>query len=187
MSRNLVIPHLANVLNATSLVLPFPDVATYQQTQSIESELLEIKVICLNHYNASVLISPNQTSKKKSLPSNFQRPSVISTCARTNLTEDHVSTMIEWTQPQKDVLEEDYTRDIAQIAANKAHIDAAAWLFNFIIEKVTPKDTNAKTSLQNMLSQVTIGHFSTVWYTLFYECYPKIYSVFDVSRAEFHT
>ena len=65
MSRNLVIPHLANVLNATSLVLPFPDCATYQQTQSIESELLEIKDICLNHYNASVLISPNQTSQKR--------------------------------------------------------------------------------------------------------------------------
>ena len=63
MSRNLVIPNLVNILNATSLVLPFPDVGTVEQNNSIESESEEIKEICVKHYNASVLINPNQTSK----------------------------------------------------------------------------------------------------------------------------
>ena len=64
MSRNLVIPNLVNILNATSLVLPFPDLGTVDQNNAIESESDEIKEICVNHYNASVLINPNQTSKR---------------------------------------------------------------------------------------------------------------------------
>ena len=74
MSRNLVIPNLVNILNATSLVLPFPDLGTVDQNNAIESESDEIKEICVNHYNASVLINSNQTSKRKPLPSNFKRP-----------------------------------------------------------------------------------------------------------------
>ena len=86
---------------------------------------MEIKDICLNYYNASVLIKTNQTSKTKKLPSDFQIPTVISTCARTNLIDDQVSSMIGWPKPLKDVLEHDYTRDMAQLAAKKLHMDAA--------------------------------------------------------------
>ena len=105
MSRNLVIPQLANNLNATSLVLPFldvttygqtqlgsmlqsssldlsfPNMATYEQFQHIESENLELEKLDLVYYNSSFLFSPNEAIKKK-LPTGFRRPSVIFTCKR---------------------------------------------------------------------------------------------------------
>ena len=186
MSRNLVIPNLVNILNATSLVLPFPELGTVDQNNAIESESDEIKEICVNHYNASVLINPNQTSKRKPLPSNFTRPTVLSTCARSILTEDRVASRLGWSETQKEVLELDHTREIAQRAANKLHIEAAHWLFNFVIEKLSPKDTKIPTSLQNALGRVTFGHFYTAWYKLYYECHPKMFAMFDMSKAEFH-
>ena len=75
---------------------------------------------------------------------------------------------------------------MAQLAANKLHCDAAIWLFNFLIDRITPKDTSVHTSLQHLLKQVPIGHFYTAWYKLFYECHPRIYSMFDTSKADFH-
>ena len=78
MSRNLVIPQLANILNATSLVLPFldvttygqtqlgsmlqsssldlsfPNMATYEQFQHIKSENLELDNLDLRYYHPSL-------------------------------------------------------------------------------------------------------------------------------------
>ena len=132
MARKFAIPQLAHILNATSLELPFLDVATSDQKQDIESKNMELKELSLNHYNASLFISKNQAIKKVRLPPGYKRPSIISTCASTVLTEDLVRSVIAWTPTQRMALENDITRDMAKSAANKMHMDAAIWLHNFL-------------------------------------------------------
>ena len=70
--------------------------------------------------------------------------------------------------------------------SNKLQMDAAIWLFKFLLNKVTPKDTKSHTSLEHALKQVTYGHFYTAWYTLFYACYPRTAPMFDVSKSIFY-
>ena len=120
------------------------------------------------------------------MPSDFKRPAVFSTCANEVLTEDLFKNICAWTTAQKQALEFDETRELARFHANKLQMDAAIWLFKFLLNKVTPKDTKSHTSLEHALKQVTYGHFYTAWYTLFYACYPRTAPMFDVSKSTFY-
>ena len=65
-------------------------------------------------------------------------------------------------------------------------MDGVIWLFKFILNKVTPKDTKSHTSLEHALKHVSYGHFYTPRYTLFYACYPRTAPMLDVSKANFY-
>ena len=106
------------MLQSSSMDLPFPNMATYEQLQHINTENLDLEKLDLSYYNASLLFSSNQAIKKK-LPTGFRRPSIISTCKRAILSEDLDRSTISWTPTQIMALENDETRDMAQMAANK--------------------------------------------------------------------
>ena len=174
MARNFAIPQLALLLQSSSMDLSFPNMATYDQLQHIESENLELDKLTLYHYNASIF---SNTEIKKKLSTGYRRPSIISTCKRTILSEDLVIPIVSWTPAQKIALEDEETRVVAQMAANNLQIDTARWLYDFLVDRVTAKDTNLHTSLEHLLKFIPRGNFFQAWYTLFYATKSTFYMI----------
>ena len=183
MAHNFTIPQLALLLQSSSMDLSFPNMATYDQLQHIESENLELDKLTLYHYNASIF---SNTEIKKKLSTGYRRPSIISTCKRAILSEDLVIPIISWTPAQKSALEDEETRVVAQMAANNLQIDTARWLYDFLVDRVTAKDTNLHTSLEHLLKFIPRGNFFQAWYTLFYVFNPRVNQMFDVSKSTFY-
>ena len=65
-------------------------------------------------------------------------------------------------------------------------MDVTFWLYDFLVNCVTAKDTIFKTSFGNLLERIPRGRFYQAWYTLFYESYPKVNPMFGVSKSTFY-